>query len=323
MVSLFKFKQSLLGRNRDYRLLYLGQYVSFVGTMITGVALPYQIYHETHSTLIVGLLSLFQLIPLLLTALIGGVFADRYHRKKLLLITELLLAASCLLLALNAALTTPHIWIIFIVAVVMSAITGLHRPALTSITQQIVAKEDFPVASRLSTFGYNTCMIAGPAIRGVIIAHFGLMTTFIVDFTTFLFSLFALLIVRYVPRPVTIHKDSAWSSLQEGIRYAASRQELLGTYFVDFVAMLFGMPMGFFSGHCRISWWSQNTRHAVFSACYRRADHFIIGRLNKACYPTGCSRCRGRSLLGSINDFFWAFTEPLAGIIFPESCRSI
>lgn len=246
MSYLFNVKQSLLGRNRNYRLLYLGQFISFAGTMITSVALPYQIYHETGSTLMVGLLSLFQLAPLLFTALIGGVFADRYHRKKLLLGTEWLLAAGCLLLALNAVLTTPRIWIIFVVAIVMSAVTGLHRPALTSITQQIVAKEDFPAVGRLSTFTYNTCMIAGPAIGGLIIAHFGLMTTFVVDFATFLFSLVALLMVHYIPRPATVYKDSTWSSLREGIRYAASRQELLGTYFVDFVAMVFGMPMALF-----------------------------------------------------------------------------
>lgn len=72
---------SLLKRNRDYRLLYLGQFISFIGTMITSVALPYQIYHVTHSTLMVGLLSLAQLLPLLITALIGGVFADRYNRR--------------------------------------------------------------------------------------------------------------------------------------------------------------------------------------------------------------------------------------------------
>src|SRR6187200_182320 len=93
---------SILRRNRNFAFLYVGQFVSFVGTMITGVALPYQIYTQTHSTLMVGLLSLVQLLPLLVTALVGGVFADRYHRRMLLLISESVLAIGSLLLAWNA-----------------------------------------------------------------------------------------------------------------------------------------------------------------------------------------------------------------------------
>lgn len=246
MRYLSSFKQSLLSRNRNYRLLYFGQFVSFSGTMITSVALPYQIYHETRSTLMVGLLSLFQLLPLLVTALIGGVLADRRHRRQLLLITESLLALGCLLLALNAASTTAYIWIIFVVAIAMSAMTGFHRPALTSITQEIVPKKDFPTVGRLSIFTYSICMIAGPAIGGLLIAHFGLMTTFIVDFATFLFSLIAILMITHVPKPRAVHEESTWLSLRQGFKYAVSRQELLGTYFVDFVAMVFGMPMALF-----------------------------------------------------------------------------
>ncbi len=237
---------SLLHRNQNYRLLYLGQFISFTGTMITSVALPYQIYHETHSTLMVGLLSLFQLLPLLVTALFGGVLADRHHRKLLLLISESLLALGCLALAINAKLTVPHIWVIFIVAIFMSGITGLHRPSMDSITQQIVAKEDFPMVSSLSTFTFSICMIAGPAIGGLIISHFGLVTTFMVDFASFIFSLTALSMLRNIPKPKPTQDESAITSLVQGLRYAISRQELLGTYFVDFAAMIFGMPMALF-----------------------------------------------------------------------------
>ncbi|HVY53868.1 MAG TPA: MFS transporter, partial [Gammaproteobacteria bacterium] len=98
---------SLFFRNADFRYLYCGQLISFIGTMITGVVLPYQIYQETHSTLMVGLLGLFQLFPVLFTALVGGVMADRYHRRLLLIVTELLLAAGALLLAWNATLDVP------------------------------------------------------------------------------------------------------------------------------------------------------------------------------------------------------------------------
>src|SRR3990167_10834295 len=73
---------SLLKTNRNYALLYGGQFISFIGTMLSGVTLPWQIYQLTHSSFMVGLLSLVQLLPLVFTALLGGVFADRYNRRK-------------------------------------------------------------------------------------------------------------------------------------------------------------------------------------------------------------------------------------------------
>ena len=237
---------SVLFRNRNFGFLFLGQFVSFFGTMITSVALPYQIYTITHSTLMVGLLSLFQLLPLLVTALIGGVFADRYHRRLLLLLTESSLAIGCLLLAYNASLATPEIWVIFVVATVMAGITGLHRPALDSMLQQIVDKKDYSAVASIATFKSSVCMIGGPAIGGLIIAHFGIVTTFLVDFATFAISLIALLSMTHIPRPEGKHDDSTFASIKTGLKYALSRQELIGTYVVDFVAMIFGMPTALF-----------------------------------------------------------------------------
>lgn len=237
---------SILKRNHNFRFLYLGQFVSFFGTMITSVALPYQIYYETHSTLMVGLLSLFQLLPLLVTALMGGVFADRHHRKKLLIIAEGLLALGCLALAYNASLAVPKIWVLFLVSMIMSGITGLHRPALESLLQQVVIKEDYPMLGSLSTLTYSVSMIAGPAAGGLIISHFGLLNTYMVDFASFIFSLIALSLIKNIPQPIRTHEESILSSLMQGLKYALSKQELLGTYYVDIIAMVFGMPMALF-----------------------------------------------------------------------------
>ena len=237
---------SLLRRNRNYGLLYIGQFVSFFGTMITGVALPYQIYHETHSTLMVGLLSLAQLVPLLFTALLGGVLADRHHRRRLLLIAEFFLAIGSLFLAWNSFLSSPHLWVLFLISPLMSAINGLHRPALEGITQQLVAKEDFPAVGALRTLAFSVCMIGGPALGGLIIAHFGLFATYLVDFSTFAISLTSIFLMTDVPKPSVVQNESTLSSLKSGIRFAFSRQELLGTYVIDFVAMIFGMPTALF-----------------------------------------------------------------------------
>lgn len=237
---------SLFRHNRNFTLLFIGQFVSFLGTMVVSVALPYQIYTETHSTLMVGLLSLAQLLPLLVTALIGGVFADRYHRRKLLLTAESMLAIGSLLLAWNAHLAVPHIWAIFVVSTFMSAMNGLHRPALESMVQQLVDKKDYSAVGSLVTFKGSVCMIGGPALGGLIIASSGIVATYLADFLSFFVSLMALIAMRHIPKPPLAQDDSTWASLKTGLRYAVSRQELMGTYGVDFVAMIFGMPTALF-----------------------------------------------------------------------------
>lgn len=237
---------SLLRRNRNYGLLYIGQFVSFSGTMITGVALPYQIYMMTHSTLMVGFLSLAQLLPVLVTALIGGVFADRYHRRQLLLISEAVMMIGSLILAINALLPEPHLWVLFVVSATMAGFNGLHRPAMESIVQQIVAKEDLPAVSSLSNIKYSVGSIGGPAVGGLLIASLGVSVTYFVDVVSFLVSLVALIYMTNIPKPNNTSDDSTWEALKEGCRYAFSRQELVGTYIVDFVAMIFGMPTALF-----------------------------------------------------------------------------
>lgn len=245
MTSLFNnFK--LLSHNRNFRLLYAGQFISFIGTMVTSVALPFQVYQLTHSTLMVGALSIVQLLPLLFTALLGGVIADHHNRRLLLFSTEILLSLSCLGLAWNAQQLSPSLTLIFLLASFMSAITGLHRPALESIVQQIVAKNDFPALGSLISLKRSVCMIAGPALGGLIISHYGITTTYVVDCASFLISLLMLLLMSHIPNPDTQNKQSTWLSLREGVSYAFSRQDLIGSYLVDFVAMIFGMPNALF-----------------------------------------------------------------------------
>lgn len=233
-------------QNRNYALLYFGRFISFFGTMMTGVALPYQIYTQTRSTLMVGLLSLIQLLPLLFTALIGGVFADRYPRRLLILLSEIILMLGSLALTINASTLQPSLVFLFIMAFIMSATSGLHNPALSSLVQQLVVNHDYHVVSRLSTFQNSICMIGGPALGGMLIAHFGLTTALFTDFISFVISLICILFLKNVPKLSNKNNESTWTLLMEGIRYATSKQELLGSYLVDFIAMIFGMPTALF-----------------------------------------------------------------------------
>jgi MFS family permease len=242
MQAYFKF----LRKNRNFRFLYLGQGVSLLGTMITGVAVPYQIYQKTHSSFMVGLVSLIQLLPLLLTALLGGYFADRYRRKKILLIMEVILASGSLLLALNAYLANTSVWYIFAIAFFMSAAYGLHRPAGEGLVQQSADKNDFGLVAGLSGVLFGAGLIVGPALAGMILAHLGITITYLADFFSYVFS-FAMLLMIQEPKAFTKEDNlNVIASLRQGFQYAFSRQELIGTYAVDFLAMIFGMPMALF-----------------------------------------------------------------------------
>ena len=113
-----------LRRHREYRLLFAGQALSFFGAMLTYVAIPYQVYHLTGSSLAVGLLSLAALVPLLVTAFIGGAFADAVDRRRMLQLAELALGLATAILFFNSLLDEPKVWVLFVVTPLMAAIDG-------------------------------------------------------------------------------------------------------------------------------------------------------------------------------------------------------
>jgi MFS family permease len=234
-----------LRRHRDFRFVFAGQFVSALGSFLTYVALPVQIYGLTKSSAIVGLLGTVQLVPLAVTALWGGAFADAMDRRRLLLRSEALLLCGSLALAVNSMLPHPSVALLFVVAGLMSAVNGFHTPALESLTQKLVAVEDLPAVSALTSLRGTTAAIGGPALAGVCIATLGMPFAFGVDAATFAFSLAALSRIRSMP-PAESARPAGFSSILEGLAYAASRPELIGTYVVDIVALTFAMPMAVF-----------------------------------------------------------------------------
>jgi MFS family permease len=234
-----------LRRHRDFRLLWIGQAVSFLGSMVTFVAIPYEAYALSHSSLVVGLLSAAELVPLVVMALFGGALADAVDRCMLVLIAEALLAVASTALLANALLPHPRLWLLFVIGAVMAGLDGLQRPPLDALLPRLVAKEEIVAAGALSSLRMTVGMIAGPALGGVLIATLGLASAFAFDIVTFAVSLLALALMHAVPPPSDAPAPSL-RGIAEGLRYAASRQELLGTYSVDIIAMFFGMPEALF-----------------------------------------------------------------------------
>jgi MFS family permease len=232
-------------RGREFRLLFLGQMVSFFGSMITFVALPFQMYDLTGSTLAVGALGICEFVPILAVALVSGALADAFDRRLLVVSSELGSAVFMAVLLGNALLDEPHAWVLFVCAAVLAGFYALLRPPLDSLVPRVVPRGQLKAAMALEWVRGNVGMIAGPAIGGVLIAAFGVTLTYGIDLATFLISLGFLALMRASPPPADADAPSL-RSIAEGLRYAGSRPELLGTYLVDINAMLFGMPQALF-----------------------------------------------------------------------------
>ena len=234
-----------LRRHRDFRLLFVGQGVSYFGSMITYVALPYQAYQLSGSSLVVGLLSLAELLPLLVTAFVGGALADAFDRRRLVQIAELGLAVFAGVLVFNSTLSQPRLWVLFVVGAAMAGLDGIQRPPLDALIPRLVDREELLPASALDSLRSNVGRVAGPALAGVLIAVLGLPLTYTIDVATFGVSLLALALMRAVPPPPGAERPSL-RGIAEGFRYARSRPELVGTYGIDLIAMFFAMPLALF-----------------------------------------------------------------------------
>jgi MFS family permease len=236
---------SPLRRHRDYRFLYIAQCVSFLGSMMTYVALPYQMFQLTHSSFQVGLLGVAELIPLLMTAFVGGALADSVDRRRMVIVTDIFLAAGSLVLAFLAFHGEPPVWSLYVLAGFMSGMNGLQRPSIDALMPRLVPRDDLMAAAALSSFRGSFIMIVGPAIGGVLIASMGLAFTYAIDVVSYVLALVCIVMIRATSAPQNAERPTL-ESIREGFRYARSRQELIGTYVVDFVAMIFGMPMALF-----------------------------------------------------------------------------
>ncbi len=213
--------------------------------MITFVALPFQVKELTNSYWAVGLIGAVEIIPLIIFGLYGGVLADYVDRKKMIWLTEFGTLIATAVLFLNSLRDEPSVILLFIIAAIFAALSGLKRPSQDAILPRLVNHEDLPSASALMSLRWQFGGIVGPSAGGIIIATYGAGTGYLIDCLTFIISLTLLWRVRSVP-PLSKSTPPSVAALMEGIKYAYTRKDLLGTYVVDLAAMFLAMPMALF-----------------------------------------------------------------------------
>jgi MFS family permease len=248
-VFLAKLRPDLtaLRESRDLRRVVLGNVVSNLGSQATLVALPYQLYIETHSPLQVGLLGAAELLPLVAASLIGGAIADRIDRRHLLLLVQIGLVLAAAALAGAAFSGHPPVGLLYMLGAIMAAFTALQNVARSAIIPNLVEPSRLRSALAFNYGLTQVTMVVGPGLGGVLIGVFGVPWAYATD----ALSCFAMVYGAWAIRPQPPQTDHVHlpvlHSVAEGLRFVRSNQALLGSFAIDLVAMTFGMPRALFA----------------------------------------------------------------------------
>ena len=231
--------------SREFRLLFLGQAVSDLGSEITFVAIPFQVFRLTGSTLAVGLLGLCDLVPLLVTPVVGGALADALERRRMVIVSHAILTLLSVGLVVNAASAHPKLWVLYVFATLNAALYGLYSPAVRAWPARLIDRELLPSAFALETAYYNLDALVGPAVGGILLATVQPAGAYAVDVATFFVALVCLWMMQPSP-PADDDAKVSFAAIKDGFRFLKGKRVLQSTYTVDLNAMIFGMPTALF-----------------------------------------------------------------------------
>jgi MFS family permease len=234
-----------LRRHRAFRLLWAGLAVSSMGSALTVVAVSFQAYRLTHSTFVVGLVSLVQLGPLVVGSLGGGPLVDATDRRQVMIVTQLLMGACSAGLAANALLPHPHLWPLFACTAASALFQGTNNPARRAAVTMVVPPEEITEAVALQTMLMQWAFVVGPSLGGVLIGTAGLDVVYAIDVLSYGVSV-ACTVPLPPLQPSGGGTPASFGSVVEGFRYLRGQRLLASTFWIDIDAMVFGMPRAVF-----------------------------------------------------------------------------
>lgn len=235
----------------DYRRLWVGLSISNIGTQVTIVAVGLQIYALTGSTLAVGVLGLFSLVPLVALGLYGGALVDHYDRRKVSLVSSLVLWVVVAAIAAQAWLRLESVHLLYGLVAVQSAAFAINNPARSAIIPRLLPKELMPASNALATLSMNVALTGGPLIGAVLVARLGYAWAYTLDAVLFLAALWA--VFRLPPVLPEGPADGSGAgrarvgavglrSVLDGLRYLATQPNVRTTFLVDICAMVLAFP---------------------------------------------------------------------------------
>jgi MFS family permease len=235
---------SPLRESPHFRRLFVGQAVSLVGTQVTQVAVPLQVYAISRSSLAVGAVGLAGLVPLVVFGLYGGSIADAVDRRRLMLATSTGTTAVTLVLLVHAALHLDRLSVLFACAAAQAGFAAVDDPTRRAVIPQLVAPNRLAAANTLVYGRGELAVIVGPLLAGVAVGA-GFQWAYAIDVASFGAALYATLRLPPLP-PGDGARQAGLASVAEGLRFVAARPVLLMTFLVDVDAMLFATPRALF-----------------------------------------------------------------------------
>ena len=229
-----------------YRRLWAAISISNLGQQMSSIAVGYQVYELTKSSWNVGLVGLFQLVPLLLLGLWGGALSDVFDRRLVGLWAAIGALLCTVLLAVQALLGNTQVWILYVLIAAQAAVFAIGGPARQSIIPRIVPAHMLPAANALSMLSWNVGFTVGPLVGGAVIAVSGSVTTaYVVDGLLFLGMVYAMYRLPSLPAVVS-GRTAGFEAIAEGLRFLKGKRNLQMSFYVDIIAMVFGMPRALF-----------------------------------------------------------------------------
>lgn len=236
---------SAIRESRDYRFMLSAGAISGFGSMVTAVAMPLQIAQLTGSYIAVGLVGIIQVVPLIIFGLWGGAIADSFNRKRVVIASEVGLGICSLLLLVNTTSDSPSLGLIYTVAFFFSVFDGLQRPSIESLLPLLLPTRLLASAGAINGLKWNLTSIAGPAVGGIIAATSGVEYCYGFDVVSYVLS--AALLARLSAKANSHERKTISPAFVfSGLGYARKRPDLLGTYIVDIIAMVFAFPNALF-----------------------------------------------------------------------------
>jgi len=230
-----------------YRRLWSSTIVTAVGSQLTAVAVPKQIYDITGSSAWVGAASMAGLLPLIVFALWGGAIADSMDRRKLLLITNSGIAVTSVLFWVQAATGLESVVALMVLLAVQQAFWGLNAPARNASIARLVPAGQLPAANALGSTVMQTGQVVGPLLAGVLIPVIGLPELYLIDALALCVTLWAVVkLPSLPPLESATPRRAGWREVAAGFRYISLHKVLLLSFLADIIAMVFGMPRALF-----------------------------------------------------------------------------
>jgi len=228
-------------RHRDFRLLWIGQLISITGSQMQLVAINWHVYLLTESPLALGGLGLVRVVPIVLCSLAGGVVADAMDRKRLMLISQSVMLVCAGILSTMTALGHESLWSIYLLTAISSAAVAFDSPARQAMLPSLVPIEDFPGAVSLGLIVFNSAMIVGPSISGLLLRNYGPELIYGINAVSFIAVMIALLLMSATAsRQVEAEKPViSLAALKEGLRFVWRTPIIVQTMTLDFIATFF------------------------------------------------------------------------------------